>query len=101
MNFTLNHTYTGTGHLTVALAGMTRSARITVGVNGTSIGSFPSYTNDQAIYRSANQSGTYHLILLTFPASRLKVGANSVTLRATSVSSGGGAMYDTVKLEVG
>jgi len=101
VNFTLNHTYSGTGHLTVALAGATRTVKVTVGVNGTSIGSFPTYANDQAIYRSANQSGTYHLILLSFPASRFRVGANSVTFHATTVNSGGGAMYDTVKLEVG
>jgi rhamnogalacturonan endolyase len=100
VNFTLSHTYSGTAHLTVALAGVSRTASITVAANGASIGSFPTFTNDQAIYRSANQSGTYHLILLTFPASRLKAGANSVTFRATNVSGGGGAMYDTVKLEV-
>ncbi len=101
VNFNLSRAYTGTGHLTVALAGSTRTANIAVGVNGASVGSIPSFTNDAAIYRSANQSGTYHLILLTFPASRLRVGANSVTFHATSVSSGGGAMYDTIKLEVG
>ena len=101
VNFNLTRTYTGTGHLTVALAGSTRSANIAVGLNGASVGSIPSFTNDEAIYRSANQSGAYHLILLTFPASRLKVGANSMTFHATSVSAGGGAMYDTIKLEVG
>ena len=101
VKFNLSHTYSGTGHLTVALAGVSRVAKVTVGVNGTSIGSFPTYANDQAIYRSANQSGAYHLILLSFPASRLKAGANTVTFHATNVSSGGGAMYDTVKLEVG
>jgi rhamnogalacturonan endolyase len=101
VNFTLSHTYSGTGHLTVALAGESRTAKVTFGVNGTSIGSLPSYTNDEAIYRSANQSGAYHLALLTFPASLLRAGANTVTFRATTVSGGGGAMYDTVKLEVG
>jgi rhamnogalacturonan endolyase len=101
VKFTLGHTYSGTGHLTVALAGVSRTAQITVGVNGAAVGSFPTYANDQAIYRSANQSGSYHLILLTFPASHLKSGANTVTFQATNVSSGGGAMYDTVKLEVG
>lgn len=100
VNFSLSHTYSGTAHLTVALAGSSRTASVTFGVNGKSIGSFPSFINDQAIYRSANQSGTYHLILLTFPASLLKSGANSVTFHATSVSDGGGAMYDTIKLEV-
>ncbi|MBX5451875.1 MAG: cellulose binding domain-containing protein, partial [Thermogemmatispora sp.] len=31
----------------------------------------------------------------------LKVGSNTVAFAMTSVSSGGGAMYDTIKLEVG
>jgi len=101
VDFNLKHAYSGTGHLTVALAGMSRTAAITVAVNGTAIGDFPAYTNDAAIYRSANQSGYYHLIPLTFPASLLQPGANTVTFQATNVSSGGGAMYDTIKLEVG
>ena len=61
---------------------------------------FLSFASLRAIYRSVNQSGTYHLILLSFPASHLKAGANTVTFHATNISSGGEAMYDTVKLEV-
>ncbi|MBA2393640.1 MAG: hypothetical protein H0V70_12965 [Ktedonobacteraceae bacterium] len=99
VNFNLSKTYSGNGHLTVALAGSSRTASISVGVNGKSAGSFPSYTNDAGIYRSANQSGYYHLFTLNFAASFLKVGANTLTFHATNVSSGGGAMYDTVKLE--
>ncbi len=74
------------------------TAAITVGVNGSSIGTFPSFTNDSAIYRSANQSGSYHLLTFTFPDSSLRVGSNSVTFHATNVSAGGGAMYDTIEL---
>jgi len=99
VNFNLTKTYTGQGHLTVALAGASRTAAVTVGVNGSTVGSFPTYTNDEAIYRSANQSGYYHLITINFAASLLKSGANTLTFHATSVSSGGGVMYDTVKLE--
>jgi rhamnogalacturonan endolyase len=98
VNFNLSKSYSGNAHLTVALAGVTRTAAITVGVNGSSIGTFPSFTNDSAIYRSANQSGSYHLLTFTFPASSLKVGSNSVTFHATNVSAGGGAMYDTIEL---
>lgn len=101
VDFNLQQAFSGTGHLTVALAGETRTAAITVAVNGTSIGTFPSFPNDAAIYRSANQSGRYHLIPFSFPASLLQSGANTVTFQATNVSGGGGAMYDTVKLEVG
>jgi len=101
VNFNLSQTYSGTAHLNIALAGLSRTADVTVGVNGTSIGSYPSYANDQAIYRSANQSGYYHLIPLSFAASLLKAGSNSLTFHMTSVSSGGGAMYDAITLETG
>lgn len=101
VNFSLSQSYSGDAHLTVALAGMTRTAAVTIRVNGTAIGSYPAYTNDAAIYRSANQSGYYHLMVFSFPASLLKVGSNTVAFAMTSVSSGGGAMYDTLKLEVG
>jgi rhamnogalacturonan endolyase len=99
INFDLRETYSGNAHLTVALAGLSRTAAVTVAVNGTAVGSYPAFANDQAIYRSANQSGYYHLIPITFPASVLQAGANTVTFQATDVSSGGGAMYDTIKLE--
>jgi rhamnogalacturonan endolyase len=100
INFDLKAAYSTTAHLTIALAGLSRTTDITVQVNGTAVGSYPAYTNDMAIYRSANQSGTYHLMTFSFPASLLTVGANAIMLQATDVDSGGGAMYDTIKLEV-
>ncbi len=101
INFNLSQACTGTAHLTVALAGMSRMPTVQVGVNGTTMAPLPVIVNDAAIYRSANQSGTYHLVLITFPASLLKAGSNSITFQATDVISGAGAMYDTIKLEVG
>lgn len=101
INFTLNQTYSGTGRLTIALAGLSRTANVTVLVNGTAVGSYPSYANDEAIYRSANQSGSYYMIPLSFSASFLRSGSNTIALKMTNVSSGGGAMYDVLKLEVG
>ncbi|WP_410811669.1 polysaccharide lyase family protein [Micromonospora sp. 067-2] len=98
VKFTLGQSYAGNGHLTVALAATTRSPNITAAVNGTSIGDFPTYANDGAIYRSANTSGYYHRFTLNFPASALTVGANTLTLRANGISAGGGDMYDTVAL---
>ncbi len=100
VNFNLAHTYSGTAHLTVAVAGMTRTPSVQVGVNGTATATLPRYANDSAIYRSANQSGYYHLVLITFPASRLRAGSNTVTFRA-SAGGGAGVLYDTIKLEVG
>ena len=101
VNFNLRNTYSGTAHLTVALAGMSRTPTVQVGVNGSAVTTLPSYANDQTIYRDANQSGYYHLVPISFPASLLKAGANTVTFQTTSVPSGGGTMYDTIKLEVG
>jgi rhamnogalacturonan endolyase len=101
VNFNLNQAYSGDAHLTVALAGQSRTATTQVAVNGTTVTTFPAFTNDQAIYRSANQSGTYHLIPITFAASLLKTGNNTITFHASSISSGGGSMYDTIKLETG
>lgn len=98
VNFNLASGFSGNGHLTVALAGATRTADITASVNGTSIGNFPSFANDGAIYRSTNIAGYYHRFTIDFPASRLKAGANTLTLKATSVSAGGGDMYDTLAL---
>ena len=100
VNFELQETYSGTAHLTIALAGMSRTADVTVAINGATAGTYPAFTNDAAIYRSANQSGYYHLIPITFSASLLQTGANAITFQATNVSSGGGAMYDCLKLEV-
>jgi rhamnogalacturonan endolyase len=100
VNFDLQETYSGNAYLTVALAGMSRTAAVTVAVNGTAVGSYPAFANDAAIYRSANQSGYYHLVPFTFPASLLAPGTNAITFQTTNVSSGGGAMYDTIKLEV-
>jgi Polysaccharide lyase family 4, domain III len=55
--------------------------------------------NDATIYRDADQSGYYHQLPISFPASLLKVGSNTITFTMTKVNSGGGIMYDTIKLE--
>ena len=100
INFNLNKTYTGTAHLTVAIAGQARNVSVELDINGHTIGSLPSYPNDGSIYRSVISSGYYHLSTHTFPASQLKSGTNSLSFNAFNVSEGGGRMYDTIKLEV-
>jgi rhamnogalacturonan endolyase len=96
--FNLGSVPSGNAFLTIAFAAASRNPALTVGVNGASVGSF-SFGNDQAIYRSANRSGSYQLGQVVFPASDLRAGANTVTVQLTGVTSGGGIMYDTVKLE--
>ncbi len=100
IHFNLNQTYSGAAHLTVAMAGQTRTPFIEVHINGLNAGKLQGFNNDAAIYRSTNKSGYYHLVVLSFPASNLKSGANTLVFKALSVKSGGGIMYDTVKLEV-
>ncbi len=53
------------------------------------------YLNDQAIYRSAMQSGWYHLAQIEFDASSLSEGENIISL----VNDGSAIMYDTILLE--
>jgi rhamnogalacturonan endolyase len=98
VQFNNSQARSGTAHLTVALAGQTSSPTVRIAVNGTSVGSIAHFTNDSSIYRSGNQGGSYHLVVFTFSDSLLKVGTNTVTFQAT-VGSGGGTLYDTVKLE--
>ena len=100
IDFNLSQTYSGTAHLTVALAGASSSRNhVSILVNNTSVANFPQFPNDQTIYRSGNQSGCYHLLTFTFPASLLKVRSNTIAFNMTHVTSGGGIMYDFIKLE--
>ncbi len=100
VSFNLSQPYKGKAHLTVALAGASNYRNhVSVLVNNTSVATFPQFPNDSTIYRSGNQSGRYHLLTFTFPASLLKVGSNTMTFNMTNVNNGGGIMYDFIKLE--
>ena len=72
-----------------------------VSVNGTQRATWTPGLNDAAIYRSAVQSGRHWLMSTTFPASALKVGANTVTFTMSGNGKNGGFMYDCLKLEAG
>ncbi len=76
-----------------AIAVMVRKATVAVVVNGHVVQTLPSYTNSATIYRCANPSGYYHLAVVSFPASHLKTGANSVTFDATHVDDSGGKCF--------
>ena len=94
INFNLDKQYNGNAYLKVALAAASSNPKITIKVNGTVVKNIAYTDNDQAIYRSANRSGRYHLEDIQFNASLLKNGLNTVTFSLT----GGSVMYDTIIL---
>jgi rhamnogalacturonan endolyase len=100
--FTLDRAYTGTAHLTVSSA-MQQGSPPTVAVNGSTAvitGSLPG-NNDSTIARQADRSGFPRLAELTFPASALAAGANTLTLtRGPGSAAGNGLGWDTLLLEV-
>ena len=99
VKFNLDRTYTGTAFLTVS-SSMQQGGTPVVAINGSSSGlsgSLPS-GNDSTIARQADRSGRPLVSTVSFPASRLVVGANTITF--TKGASGSGFGWDTVLLEV-
>ncbi|MGD1017933.1 MAG: polysaccharide lyase family protein [Verrucomicrobiia bacterium] len=96
IDFDLDHTYKGTGVLTIGIAGQTLDPRLQVLVNNTTVGSY-SGGNSSALYRSAVLGSSYYENkIIRFPASLLRKGTNVVTLRLNR----GSVMYDVLKLEM-
>jgi rhamnogalacturonan endolyase len=102
VSFTLDRALTGTAYLTVATA-LQSGGRPTVAVNGDGSvisGSLPN-NNDSTIARQADRSGYPRTAVLTFPASALVVGTNTITFTRGAGSAGGNGLgWDTVLLEV-
>lgn len=100
--FDLDRTYSGTAYLTVSTA-MQQGGRPTVAVNGNAAditGTLPA-NNDSTIARQADRSGFPRLATLSFPASLLVAGANTVTFAHGSASAAGtGPGWDTLVLEI-
>ncbi len=99
VSFNAAKAYTGTAHLTVAIAGASGGPHVTISVNGKEIKSL-AYQNDAATYRAALRSAVYRLEDISFPAELLTPGANTIRFGMTAVGKNGGLMYDTIKLEV-
>ena len=99
VKFNLDHVYAGTAYLTVAIAGVSNAPHLTISVNGKEVRSLE-YANDAATYRAAVRSARYQLEEISFPASLLNAGANTIRFGMTAVGKNGGIMYDTLKLEV-
>jgi rhamnogalacturonan endolyase len=99
VEFDLDRTYAGTGYLTVS-SSLQSGNRPTVAVNGNTTdvtGTLPA-NNDSTIGRQADRSGFPRLATLSFPASLLRTGTNTVTF--TRGGTGGGMGWDTIVLEV-
>jgi rhamnogalacturonan endolyase len=99
IKFDLKDAVAGNAYLSVPLAGGGGGAKVTISVNGREVLSIAP-DNDASTYRAANRSGRYLLQEVTFPASDLVKGNNTIDFNMTSA--GGrwhGLMYDTVILE--
>jgi rhamnogalacturonan endolyase len=100
--FTIDRALTGTAYLTVATA-LQSGGRPTVAVNGNAsvvTGALPG-NNDSTIGRQADRSGYPRTVVLTFPASALVVGPNTITFsRGNGAPGGNGVGWDTILLEV-
>jgi rhamnogalacturonan endolyase len=99
--FNLDRTCTGTAFLTVSTS-MQQGGAPTISVNGSSagiVGSLPA-NNDSTIARQADRSGYPRRAIISFPASMLVVGANTITLtKRTGGGAGSGLGWDTLVLE--
>ncbi|KAH1026428.1 hypothetical protein HUJ05_000098 [Dendroctonus ponderosae] len=77
--------------LRVALAAASQSPHLIVSVNSHKVGDVY-YGNDQAVYRSAMQSGTFHSNVFTVTNAQVVNGTNTITLQVSK----GKVMYDAI-----
>lgn len=101
VRFNLDQEYEGDVHLTASSAGATNRPTVTVKVNDEKVASWYYSYNDASIYRSATQAGRHALNSVTFPASKLHKGENTVAFTMTGINKNGGVMWDCIKLEAG
>lgn len=101
INFDCQQSYSGNAYFTISAAAVTNSPKLAIGINGTNVANWSPSPNDGSIYRSAVLGGRHHLYTVSFPASKLKQGKNSLTLKMSGIGKNGGIMYDCIKLEAG
>lgn len=101
VKFNCPQTYSGNAHLTISAAGVTNSPKLAIAVNGSTVANWAPSPNDAAIYRSAVLGGRHRLYTISFPASKLKKGENTLALKMSGIGKNGGIMYDCIKLETG
>jgi rhamnogalacturonan endolyase len=100
VQFTADRAYTGTVFLTVSTS-MQQGGRPAAALNGVAAtGALPG-NNDSTIARQADRSGFPRLAVLTFPASVLQPGVNTLALtRGPGTPAGNGPGWDTLVMEV-
>lgn len=101
VKFKCDKTYSGKAYLTASLAAITSKPSVKVTLNGTQLGTWSWSINDAAIYRSATQSGRHDVKTVSFNASLLKQGENTLALNLTNGTGRGGVMWDCIKMEAG
>lgn len=83
--------------LYIALAGAAKDPHLSIVLNGVEIAAFNNLGNDRSIYRSAILGGYYQLKKVRFTSSLLSIH-NTLSLDLTKCPSGGGVMYDAIRL---
>jgi rhamnogalacturonan endolyase len=84
--------------LTLAIAGAAKNPTLEVLVNDSAVWR-TRLGNDASVYRSAVAGGYYQMHTVRVPATLLRPGSNTLSLRLPDVKPGGGVMYDAIKLE--
>ncbi len=100
VSFNNNTSLSGNATLTVSVAGAANNPNVEVYVNDVKTTTW-SFSNDGSIYRSAVLGGKHEVKKLTFPASYLIIGTNTIKFKMISLGNRGGLMYDCLKLEAG
>lgn len=97
IEFPVSRAMSGMAELTIGVAGQTNDPRLHVRLNGEEVGVVTTAGNSSALYRSAVLGSSYYEVKkVTFPAEKLRRGANTITLRMEK----GSIMYDTVRLAI-
>ena len=99
VEFNVDKEYQGDAHLTVSAAGVSLRPNLSVKVNGQEVSKLVYDNGDGGLYRSAVQSGVHNLQVVTFPASLLQKGKNTLSFTLVSIKEKGGLLWDCLKLE--
>lgn len=100
VRFNLDREYEGDAILTASIAGVSNSPSVAVAVNGSKKATW-SLSDDGSIRRSATLAGRHLVKSVSFPASELHAGENTVTFTASNCKDKSGILYDCIKLEAG